>query len=694
LGYGSVWLILIGGTCISLLFSLLWLSLRNTRLKARQLEKIGRLLAEAQRIAHLGSWEYAAATDETTWSDEEFCIYGFEPGAGSPNYAVMLRESIHPDDRDLLDNAFQTCLQSGSIFETEHRLVRPDGSVRIVRDLAHPYFDASGKVVRYVGTTLDITERKRAEEALRESTSMLSLSQEIAHVGSWHLDLADNRLIWSDETYRIFGMAPQEFAATYEAFLSAVHPEDRAAVDAAYADSLREGRDSYESEHRVVRPRTGEVRHVLEKCTHVRDATGAIIQSVGMVQDITERKRAEEENLALERQVQHAQKLESLGVLAGGIAHDFNNLLMAILGNAGLALHKLSPMSPARDNIQEIEKASTRAAELAKQMLAYSGKGHFVIEPINAGILIEEMAQLLEVSISKNAVIKYNFASNLPSFDGDSTQIRQIIMNLITNASEAVGEKSGVIALSTGAMHCDRAYLDGVSGYFRSVSESPLPEGVYTYFEVADTGCGMDAATLAKIFDPFFTTKFTGRGLGMSAVLGIVRGHRGALNIYSEVGKGTTFKVLFPANNLPENGFSIRRPDEAAETDWRGSGTILIADDEESVCAVGQQILEHMGFHVLTASHGREALEHFREHADEIVCVLLDLTMPHMDGEETFREMRRLRPGVTVLLCSGYNEQDTIERFSGKGLAGFLQKPYSMGELRDKLRAILTGEGG
>jgi nitrogen-specific signal transduction histidine kinase/CheY-like chemotaxis protein len=407
---------------------------------------------------------------------------------------------------------------------------------------------------------------------------------------------------------------------------------------------------------------------------------------------IAESKQAEQEKLALERQVQHAQKLESLGVLAGGIAHDFNNILMAILGNADLALDGLSPNSLVHANLQEVVRASKRAAELVKQMLAYSGKGRYVIESIDSGRLIEEMARLVEASISKKAVLKYKIAENLPTFDGDVTQIRQIIMNLIINASEAIGDKSGVITLSTGAMDCDRAYLNDINEVQRASLYEPLPEGVYTFFEVADTGCGMDAKTIEKIFDPFFTTKFTGRGLGMSAVLGIVRGHKGALKIYSEVGKGTTFKVLFPANELSDNGFAVRRKDEAEGKDWCGSGTVLVVDDEEAVCAVGKQMLEHMGFSVLAASDGHEALKVYREHTDEIVCVLLDLTMPYMDGEEAFRAMQRLHPDVTVILCSGYNEQEATQRFAGKGPAGFIQKPYNMAALRERLTEVLRDE--
>ena len=279
--------------------------------------------------------------------------------------------------------------------------------------------------------------------------------------------------------------------------------------------------------------------------TPVKNLSGDVMGILCSVRDITVRKQGEEEKLVLER-MQHTQKLESLSVLAGGIAHDFNNILTIILGNATLSFEQLPPKSPVYSNIQEIETATKRATELAKQMLTYSGKGCFAIEPINIEKLIKETVQQLEVAISKKTVLKYNFAKNLPTFDGDMAQISQIIMNLITNASEAIGSKGGIINLSTGIMHCDCTYLDSINEVLRTIFIDPLSEGLYVYLEVVDTGCGMDVVTIEKIFDPFFTTKFMGRGLGMSAVLGIVRGHDGAIKVHSEVGKGSKLKVLFP----------------------------------------------------------------------------------------------------------------------------------------------------
>jgi PAS domain S-box-containing protein len=403
------------------------------------------------------------------------------------------------------------------------------------------------------------------------------------------------------------------------------------------------------------------------------------------VNDITERKEAEEKRLQMERQMQQTQKLESLGVLAGGIAHDFNNLLTVILGNASLALDELPPTSPARDNLEAIEQTSLRAAELCRQMLAYSGKGQFVVETIQLGELIEDMLSLLKASISKKAILNLHLKESLPALRGDPSQIRQIVMNLVINASEALGDHAGAITLSTGLMECPRGYLSEIY-----LGES-LAEGVYVWLEVSDTGCGIDPETQRRIFEPFFTTKFTGRGLGLSAVLGIVRGHQGALKLYSEPGRGSTFKVLFPAIRQEQPGGV--QSGEMKPAEWQGTGTILLVDDEESVLAVGSRMLERIGFRVLAATNGREALEIYRSRRDEIALVLLDLTMPEMDGEETFRELRRMDPGIRVVMTSGYTATEITPRFAGKRLTGFLQKPYTLAALMDCLRGPLDGGG-
>ncbi len=401
------------------------------------------------------------------------------------------------------------------------------------------------------------------------------------------------------------------------------------------------------------------------------------------VTDITERKWAENKRLQLERQMQETQKLESLGVLAGGIAHDFNNLLTVILGNASLALDELPPNSVAQESLEAIENTALRAAELCRQMLAYSGKGRFVIESIQFGALIGEMVSLLKASVSKKATLNLNLQEPLPAVRGDPSQIRQIVMNLVINASEALGDHAGAITLSTGLI--ERS-AEGPNEHFL---DEQLTESAYVWLEVADTGCGMDQETQRRIFEPFFTTKFTGRGLGLSAVLGIVRGHQGVLKVHSEPGKGTTFKILFPA--VPQDKPALSQQGETKPDAWKGAGTILLVDDEESVRTMGNRMLERNGFRVLTAADGREALEIYRARRDEIALVLLDLTMPNLDGEETFHELRRIDPNVRVVMSSGYTESEIIPRFAGMPLAGFLQKPYSTAALMDCLRVPLSG---
>lgn len=408
-----------------------------------------------------------------------------------------------------------------------------------------------------------------------------------------------------------------------------------------------------------------------------RDEHDEITALLGITRDITARKHSEEEQENLQKQMLHVQKLESLGVLAGGIAHDFNNILTAIIGNADLALMRISKESPVAENLHRIEQAAARAADLAKQMLAYSGKGKFVVETLDLNKLVEEMWHMLEVSISKKAVLRLTPYHHLPAVEADATQIRQIIMNLVINASEAIGDKNGVIAVTTGCQECSEAYLKG------AWLSAPIPEGQYVYLEVTDTGCGMDKETQGKIFDPFFTTKFTGRGLGMAAVLGIVRGHKGAIMVQSELNKGTTFKILLPASDCPAEEFN----EDTVHEDKRCEGTVLLVDDEETVRGIGAEMLMELGFEVITANDGREALDKYRDNPG-ITLVILDLTMPQMDGGQCFRELKQLDSKVKVIVSSGFSEQEVEQTFASKGLAGFIQKPYKLSMLRNEINKV------
>ncbi len=413
-----------------------------------------------------------------------------------------------------------------------------------------------------------------------------------------------------------------------------------------------------------------------------RDENGVVTRYSTIARDITAQIKAEQERATLQSQVEHAQRLDSLGVLAGGIAHDFNNILTAILGNAALAEHKvLADPEGSMKYLTNIIASSERAAELCKQMLAYSGKGKFVVEVLNLSVMVEEITRLLEVSLAKNITLEYHLMENLPSVEADAAQMQQVIMNLVMNASDAISDKKGSISIATGLIDADRESLAS------SWLDDELPPGSYVYLEVSDTGCGMDKDIQKKIFEPFFTTKFTGHGLGMSAVLGIVRGHHGAIKVHSTPGQGTTFKVLLPVCDQ-----SVLETTSPTDSDlWQGSGTILVVDDEESIREIASVMLENMGFTTLTAIDGKEAVRIYSEHQNEITAVLLDMTMPNMDGNTCFIELQKINRNVTVVLSSGYNELEATSRFASQGLAGFIQKPYLPETLQSKMQEILQG---
>jgi signal transduction histidine kinase/ActR/RegA family two-component response regulator len=379
-------------------------------------------------------------------------------------------------------------------------------------------------------------------------------------------------------------------------------------------------------------------------------------------------------------QLRQSQRLESIGILAGGVAHDFNNMLMGILGNASLILNDIPTGHPARDRAQGICEAAQRAAELTRQLLAYSGKGKFIVEPIDLSSLVRDMSQLIGLSIPKSVFLQLDLNKALPAIEADSSQIQQVIMNLVINGAEAIGtDKQGTVQVHTAVQDLDSEYIE------RTFTPGEIEPGPYVLLEVQDTGCGMDESTVARIFDPFFTTKFTGRGLGLAAVRGIVRGHRGALRVYSTPGQGTTFKVLFPATE--KVCAKPRSPIESAGQ--RGSGTILVVDDEDVVRKIAKNALEQAGYTVLLAESGQAAIDLLKTAGEQVSLVLLDMTMPGLNGHETFLQLKRVRPKVKVLLSSGYNELEATRRFSGQGLAGFIPKPYTAGTLSKTVNSVL-----
>lgn len=564
----------------------------------------------------------------------------------------------------------QDLQEKGFIRNFVNQLKHKDGSTWWGSANARIFFDESGNPAGIEGSVRDVTTEIEALSTLRESEEKFRTAFKTSPDAINLNRLSDGVYIDINDGFtQIMGYERSEVIGASSLELDIwKKDQDRATL----VKGLQKNGYVENLEAQFV-AKSGDVMWGLMSARVIEIDSEKTILSI--TRDITEKKHAEEERLKFEEQMIQTQKLESLGVLAGGVAHDFNNLLAAVMGHSELAKRRLPAESPVLDNLQQIEQAAEQAADLAKQMLAYSGKGKFVTKTVDLNLLLEEMLHILQVSISKKAVLRLNPYSPLPAIDVDATQLRQIVMNLVLNASEAIGEKSGVISITTGCMDCDQSYLRNVW-----LAEN-LHEGLYVYLEVADTGCGMDKEILPKIFDPFFTTKFTGRGLGMSAVMGIVKGHRGAIKVYSECGKGTTFKILLPASEKPAEIFNGVTEDDG----WEGSGKALLVDDEESVRGVGFEMLKELGFTPITANNGLDALQVFKDNPD-IVLVLLDLTMPKMDGEQCYRELREINPDIKVIMSSGYNELEVSQKFAGKGIAGFVQKPYKLSVLRSAIR--------
>jgi PAS domain S-box-containing protein len=603
--------------------------------------------------------------------------------------SLLVRQSLNryivPEDQDVYYLHRKRVLETGTRQGCELRMCHQDGSpfwARLETGVAREGED--GPPVCRIAVS-DITEQKRAEEELKESRERLVEAQVVARLGYYDLDVATGMWTSSKILDDVFGIG-DDYRRDVEGWSLLIHPEDRQSMLEYFRHDVLATKQPFDRVYRIVRPSDRCVRwvHGLGKVEH--DPLGRPVRMIGTIQDITEHMQMEEEKRTLERVVQQKQKLESLGMLAGGIAHDFNNLLMVVLGHAELALKEISPRSPARRNLEEITAAAQRATDLSLQMLAYAGKAVFAVERVGLRELVEEMAHLFTAAISKKAILNLNLESGLPPIEADPSQIRQIALNLIINASEAIGDRGGVVTVSVGSTRCDEEYLRTTELH------DHLSPGPYVYLEVTDTGSGMDAETQARIFEPFFSTKFTGRGLGLAAVLGIVRAHKGALKVHSEPGKGATFKILFPA--AEDAGMEARTDDSSPLGDWQGKGTILLVDDEESLIDMGTQMLERLGFTVLTAADGLQAVERYRERGKEIDLVLMDMSMPNMDGAEAFGELRQLNPDVCVVLASGYSHEDVATRFAGRGLNGVLQKPYNLARLWETLAGLLPKRMG
>ena len=564
-------------------------------------------------------------------------------------------------------------------------VLRGNGSARDRANVARlePLLSDCAGVLDHLEARL---QRERTERALvrSERTLQTLMGNLPGMVYRCDADGARTLHFVSGGSREIFGVAPELLLGRGDGGLTRkVLENDRSGVLDGVRAAL-EAREPFELHYRV-RDEAGEVRWVWDRGQGVRNDAGELEFVEGFLTDVTASKRAEEERLRLEAQVQQSHKLESLALLAGGIAHDLNNALLGVLGHAGLASRQIAPDHPAGHALEEVESSALRAARLAEQMLSFSGGGPIREQELDLNACVRNARHALERALPHGVRLELELADRLPPVAGDAAHVREALVHLVRNAGEALTERgAGVVRVSTGALELDRARPAG-----EAVGE-PAGPGGHVVLAVSDDGPGMDRRTRARAFDPFFTTKGLGRGLGLSAVLGVARSHGAAVELASSSGSGTTVRLALPAAARQDE---VLVPTPApSEARAKGTGTILVVDDEEVVRCVASALLTESGYSVLTAKDGREGVDVFAEHADEIRAVLLDLSMPRLGGEQALIEMRKLRPDARILLTSGYAEDDAMHRIAARQGVGFLKKPYRLDELSQRLDEVLGDE--
>lgn len=637
---------------------------------ARNVTERKRMDVESGRLAAIVESSEEAIVSKTldgiiqTWNKGAERVYGFSAAEaiGRP-MMLVIPEGRAQEETNILERIGRG--EQVEHFETVRR--RQDGALIDVSLTLSPIYDTRGRVIGVSHIARDITEKRRLEQRLQQLAAIVESAEDA--IISKTLD--GTILTWNAGAERIYGYRTAEALGKPMTMLL---PDGRPNEENEILERIRRG-ERVEHFETVRKSKTGEAIDVSLTISPIRDEHGRITGASHVARDITEKKK-------LEEQLRHTQKLESLGVLAGGVAHDFNNLLTGILGNASLAVESLSAHHAARGFLRDVMDASERAAHLTRQLLAYAGKGRFVVEPVDLSSLVRDIASLIRTSIPNNVQLRLELDRDLPCILADPGQVQQIVMNLVINGAEAIRNgDQGTVLVTTGMQTVDEHYLLN-----SLVDANDLTVGQYVSLDVHDNGCGMDESTIGRIFDPFFSTKFTGRGLGLAAVQGIVRGHKGALNVYSTPGKGTTFKVLFP----PTEDMAVPKKtafSAAAAT----HELVLVIDDDEIVRRTAKSMLERLGYTVVLAENGQEGVDLFQVLSEKIAAVLLDMTMPVLNGEEAFGRLKRIKPDVRVILSSGYNEVEAVRSFTGKGLAGFIQKPYSAMALGEKLSAILHG---
>jgi PAS domain S-box-containing protein len=639
---------------------------RQLRYNEERLRASEARLKDAQRLAKIGSWERDIEADDIRWSNEMLRIFGLSGNPPSTLRAFL--SYVHAKDREKILETDNKLRSSIVPLDVEYRIIRADGEMRFVRSIVETIRNDQGVAVRITGATQDITEQVRARELLRESEGHLKNAERLAHVGHWQWDLRTNRVSGSEELFRIFGK-PENYTASFEGFLQTLVSQDRGRVDRAIRDSLVT-KIGHSVEFQIVHPDAG---LGTVSCTWevLLDDEGVPVRLFGTCQDITDSRRAQEESFA-------RQKLESVGTLASGIAHDFNNLLGGVLAQAELAQAECATGSYPEEELEGIRNVAIRGSDIVRQLMIYAGKESGVVELLDVSRIVTEMIELLKVLVSKRATLETDLGQDLPAVRGNVAQLRQIVMNLVTNASEAIGDRDGVIRVTTKRVEVGQ---DG-SG----VILDRLPEGDYLQLEVSDTGCGMSQEMQAMVFDPFFTTKSAGHGLGLAVVHGIVRGFRGTIRVASDPGRGTTFRILLPCTDTrasfpiePLSGaWESARPSQAF--------TVLVVEDEDTLRQAVVKMLRNTGLEVLEAHDGPAAIDLLRAHGRKIDVILLDMTIPGASSNEVVAEAAQVRADITVILTSAYSQEMLTPAMSASQIRGFIRKPFQFGDLVNTLR--------
>jgi len=579
-------------------------------------------------------------------------------------------ESVHPDDLEYARDSFERIIQTGGGEQREYRIVHPDGSVRWVSDRGFAIKNKAGQVVRIAGIAEDITDRKQSEVALRESEERFRELAELMPETVFEVDLEGKLTFVNRNAFNNFGYTQQDLKKGLKSF-DMIIPKDRERAQDNVTKILT-GEKSGINEYTALR-KDGSIFPVMIHSAPIFKE-GKPVGLRGFMVDITDRKKAEEERRKLEVQFQQAQRFEALGTLAGGIAHDFNNLLMNIQGNTSLMLFEIEGTHPFFEPLKKIEKQVKSGAQLTRQMLGYARKGKFNVKSVDLNQIVDESADTFGRT-RKEITIYREFDNDLFPVEADQGQIEQVLLNLYVNAADAMPGGGKLILKTKNETHLN----------IKSNHYDPRP-GKYVQLTITDSGTGIDYQTLERIFDPFFTTKGMGRGtgLGLASVYGIIKSHDGYIDVTSEKGHGTTFTIFLPASEKDVEGTA----DTAAKL-IKGSGTLLVVDDEELVLKVGVNMLEKLGYTVLGAKNGTEAVDIFNANKDKIQMVILDIIMPDMGGGEVYDKIKSINPEVKVLLSSGYSVDGQAIELLERGCDGFMQKPFTMEELSGKITQIM-----